>query len=70
MIKLLNLLLEIVDVESLPYRLRYPAKNTLIKLNIVKVLNRIEHDDPNYAITNRQSKNIISQSRIDSAKEF
>jgi len=61
---------KLVDVENVPYELRYPSKNTIIKLNIDKVLKRIQTDDPNYAITSRNSPNIISQSRIDNAKDY
>lgn len=71
-----DLLKEVLDrqlnpnVESIKYTLRYPSKDTLIKLDINKVLERHKQDSPEYEISNRQSKNVISKSRIDNAKEY
>ena len=59
----------IKNVEDVPYKKRH-NDSVLIKLNINKVLNRFNNDYKEKAITNRKSKNIISQSRIDNSKEY
>lgn len=58
------------DVEDVNYTLRYPNNDILIKLNINKVLKRQLKDEPEFAITSRKSPNIMSQSKIDNAKEY
>jgi len=72
MIKLINILYESVlgNVDDINYELRYPNKNTIIKLNINKVLKKHKHDEPKYSIDSRTSKNVISKNRIESSKEF
>ncbi|MFA5067741.1 MAG: AAA family ATPase [Candidatus Izemoplasmatales bacterium] len=50
------------------YKLRYPKTNTLIVVNIDKLLNRHKTDAPDYAFDTRDSSNYPR--RVDRAKEY
>lgn len=61
---------DLTPLENIPYKLRYPKTDTLVKVNIDKLLSRHEADSPGFVITNREHPNVISKGRIDRAKEF
>lgn len=50
------------------YKLRYPKNNTLIVVNINKLLARHKHDDPDYAFDTRETSDYPG--RVERAKEY
>jgi len=61
---------ELPDMKSMlkKYKLRYPKDNTLVIVNIDKLLARHKHDEPHYAFKTRETSDYPR--RVDRAKEY